>query len=224
MISKPGDVDFFKFAGKQGQVFDVRVFARQLGLAAGSADQRAQGRRRRRSPATTTAAAPTATSAFTLPDDGEYLVSISDQLRQGGVDYVYRIEVTPVVPGLTLGLPERQQYVDTTLAVPQGNRLAALVSAQRVDFGGDLQLDFKDLPPGVSVETFPMAANRTDVPVLLTAAEGTALTAGLVDLVGIVADPNQPIEGRLPPADRRWCAGRTRSKSWATPRGGCRWP
>ncbi len=40
-----------------------------------------------------------------------------------------------------------------------------------------------------------MAANRTDVPVLLTAAEGTALNAGLVDLIGQKPDPNQPITG-----------------------------
>ena len=31
VISKPGDTDFFKFAGKRGQVLDVRVFARSLG-------------------------------------------------------------------------------------------------------------------------------------------------------------------------------------------------
>jgi len=126
-------------------------------------------------PATTTAAAPTATFASPVPDDGEYILSIRDHLGQGGVDYAYRIEVTPIVPALTLGLPERAQYVDTTLPVPQGNRLAALVSAQRVDFGGDVQLNFKDLPPGISVETIPMAANRTDVPVLFTAVDGAAL-------------------------------------------------
>ena len=182
VISKPGDTDFFKFAGKRGQVIDVRVFARSLGSpldpqvglhkgdGAGFSGNDDSG-------------GPDSYLRVTLTDDGDYMVAIADHLNQGGIDYVYRIEVTPVVPSLTVGLPERAQYVDTTLPVPQGNRLAALVSTSRVDFGGELQLNFKDLPPGVSVETFPIAANRGDVPVLLSAADGTALTAGMVDLV-----------------------------------------
>ena len=96
-----------------------------------------------------------------------------------------------------------------------------MVSAQRVDFGGELQLKFNNLPAGVSVETFPMAANRDDVPVLLTAGEGPAWPRGLVDLDGYTLDPNQLITGGFRQRTG-WCAGRTRSKSGATPRGACR--
>src|SRR6185312_15093313 len=71
------------------------------------------------------------------------------------------------------------------------------VNASRADFGGDLNLEFKNLPPGVSVETLPMLANRADVPVLLTAAPDAALGGSLVDIVGRHADPNQKIEGHL---------------------------
>jgi pre-peptidase len=194
VIGKPGDLDFFKFAATKGQVIDLRVFARQLGspLDAQISVHRADGNA---FASNDDSGGPDSYVRVTIPDDGEYLVAISDQLRQGGVDYAYRIEVTPVIPSLTVGLPERNQYVDTTLSVPQGNRLAALVSAQRADFGGELQLKFNFLPTGITVETFPMAANRGDVPVLFTAAEGTTLSAGMVDLVGVRPDPNQPISG-----------------------------
>jgi Bacterial pre-peptidase C-terminal domain len=194
VISKPGDVDFFKFAATKGQVLDVRVFARQLGspLDAQISIHRADGNA---FASNDDSGGPDSYVRVTIPDDGEYLFAISDQLGEGGIDYAYRVEVTPVVPKLTVGLPERVQWVDTTLPVPQGNRVAALVSAQRVDFGGELQLNFNYLPTGVSVEAIPMAANRSDVPILLTAAEGTALTAGMVDLVGLRPDPNQPISG-----------------------------
>ncbi len=37
--------------------------------------------------------------------------------------------------------------------VAKGNRFALMVNAARADFGGDLNLEFKDLPPGVTVET-----------------------------------------------------------------------
>ena len=39
-------------------------------------------------------------------------------------------------------LPERQQYVSQTLVVPKKNRMAIMVSAERTNFGGDLQLAF----------------------------------------------------------------------------------
>jgi len=194
VISKPGDTDFFKFAGKRGQVIDVRVMARSLGspLDAQVSLHRADGAA---FSGNDDSGGPDSYLRVTLTDDGDYLLAISDHLGQGGVDYVYRIEVTPVVPSLNVSLAERAQYTDTTLPVPQGNRVAALVTAQRIDFGGELQLNFKDLPPGVSVETFPVVANRSDVPVLLSAADGTALTAGMVDLVGRQPEDKGPVSG-----------------------------
>ena len=81
--------------------------------------------------------------------------------------------------------------------MPQGNRTAILVSASRADFGGDLAVDIKDLPPGVTVETDKMPANQTLVPVLLTAAPDAALAGRLVDVVGRHVDPAQNIEGHL---------------------------
>jgi len=105
--------------------------------------------------------------------------------------------VTPVQPTLTLGLTERAQYTDVTLPVPQGNRTAMLISAQRADFGGDLTIELKDLPPGVTAELLPMAANRNEIPVLLTAAPGAAPAGALVDAVGRPVDVNVKIDGHL---------------------------
>ena len=85
-----------------------------------------------------------------VPEDDEYVIYVQDHLNKGGVDYAYRVEITPVKPRLVMGLPERSQFVDITIDVPQGNRTAMLVSASRADFGGDLVVDVKDLPPGVT--------------------------------------------------------------------------
>ncbi len=98
---------------------------------------------------------------------------------------------------MTLGLSERSQFVDIVAPVPRGNRMAFLVNAARADFGGDLNLEFKDLPAGVTVETLPMAGNRGDVPVLLSAAADAGLAGSLVDVVGRPADENLKIEGQL---------------------------
>ncbi len=196
VISQPGDVDFFKFPAKKGQTFDVRVLARAFGSPLDSVLNvyRIGGAS---VVGNDDSGGPDSYLRFTVPEDDTYVIVVQDHLKQGGPDYVYRVEVTPVKPVLTLGLSERSQFVDIVAPVPRGNRVAFLVNAQRADFGGDLQLEFKDLPPGVTVETLPMLANRSDVPVLLTAALDAPLAGSLVDVVGRHADPNQKIEGHL---------------------------
>jgi len=133
----------------------------------------------------------------TLPEDDEYVVAVNDHLGKGGPTYAYRVELTPVVPKLVMGLPERSQYVDVTIDVPQGNRTAALVSANRQDFGGELAIDIKDLPPGMAFEVEKMPANQTQVPVLFTAAADAPLGGSLADIVGATTDPAQNVTGHL---------------------------
>ncbi|MEX2113597.1 MAG: PPC domain-containing protein [Pirellulales bacterium] len=196
VISAAGDVDCFKFTATKGQVFDVRVLAREFGSpldavmnvyrigGAGVGGNDDSG-------------GPDSYLRFTAPEDDTYVVIVQDHLKQGGPSYVYRVEVSPVQPKLTLGLSERSQFVDIVAPVAKGNRFAFLVNAARADFGGDLNLEFKDLPPGVTVETLPMAANRGDVPVLITAAPDAAVGGSLVDVVGRPDDANLALEGHL---------------------------
>jgi hypothetical protein len=197
VIQENGDVDFFKFPATKGQVFDVRVYARKPlrspldpvlvvrranGAGIGSNDD---------------TGGPDSYLRFTAPENEDVVIEVSDHLKKGGENYVYRVEVTPVVPELTMTLPERRQYVATTLTLPRGNRSALLVAASRANFGGDLNVAFEGLPPGVTVETIPMAGNRSDIPVLFTAAPDAATAGALVHVVGRPVDPNLKIEGRL---------------------------
>ena len=196
VIAQPGDIDCFKFPAKKGQVFDVRVMARAYGspldavvniFRVGGAHLGGND----------DSGGPDSFQRITIPEDDTYVVHVQDHLKQGGADYAYRVEVAPVAPILTLGVSERSQFIDVVAPVPKGNRMAFLINASRADFGGDLNLEFKDLPPGVTVETLPMLANRGDVPVLLAAAADASLSGALVDVIGRHADPNQKIEGRL---------------------------
>ncbi|MCL6501949.1 MAG: PPC domain-containing protein [Pirellulales bacterium] len=195
-ISEPGDVDVFRFPVKAGQAFDVRVMARAIrteldpvvtihrGDGAGIAGNDDSG-------------GPDAYVRFSAPADDTYTLVIRDHLGKGRPDYVYRVEVKPVQPSLVMGLPERQQYVDVTASVPQGNRTAFLVSASRADFGGPVQVELAGLPPGVSFETVPMPANQAIVPVVLTAAADAPLAGALVDVIGRYSDGNISVEGHL---------------------------
>ena len=196
VIEKPGDVDCFKFKAKAGHVFDVRVFARTLRSPLDSvlSVSRANGALIAANDDTDT---PDSYLRFTAPADDQYVVSIWDQLKQGGPEFVYRIEVTPVEPRLTLGLPERNQFVEVTAPVPAGNRLAMMVSAQREDFGGDVNLELKNLSPGLRAELVAMPADQSQVPMLLSAALGAKPAGSWVDLVGRHTEPARTIEGRL---------------------------
>jgi hypothetical protein len=196
ILTKPGDVDCFKFSAKKGQVFDVRVHARSIRLPVDPVLTilRSNGAGIASNDDTDT---PDSYLRFTAPDDDQYVVMVHDQLRQGGPEYVYRAEVTPVQPRLTLGLPERSQFVDITAPVPAGNRLAMIVSAQREDYGGEVKLEVRGLPPGITAQIEPIGPNDSTVPVLLSAAADAKPAGALVDLVGRSAVGPQTVEGHL---------------------------
>jgi hypothetical protein len=196
VIGEPGDVDYFVFSAKKGQVFDVRVFARSLRTPLDSilSIARLKGSVIASNDDST---GPDSYIRFTAPEDDRYVVSITDQMGRGGPEYVYRMEVTPVEPRLTMGLPERVTFVDVVVAVPRGNRTAVLVSSQREDFGGDVAVAFQGLPSGMTGQTGTITADQNTIPVLLTAAADAPVAAALVDVVGSHKEGTRTIEGHL---------------------------
>lgn len=196
VLERPDDRDFFRFSAKKGQAFDIRVLARQLRTPVDSVltVHAANGRQLA---ANDDAGSPDSIIRWTAPNDGEYLIGIRDQLGAGGPEYVYRIEIAPVQPKLRLSLPERQQFRDIVAAVPRGNRFAFLVSVTREDFDGPVDLRFEDLPPGISVETFPIPPGQTAVPVILTAAADAPLEGRWVNIKGVSKVGEQEIVGDL---------------------------
>jgi hypothetical protein len=166
IIDKPGDVDWYQFAGMKDQTYDVRIYSRTLrsgldpvigvhilkGNGLGGSDD---------------SGGPDGYVRVKLPQDGEFSIYVHDQLNRGDPMFFYRLEVTPVQPNLTLTLAEQTSIVS---AVHAGNRHAILVAANRKDFGGPLDLAVANLPPGITAETTQMPGNVSLVPVLFTAA------------------------------------------------------
>lgn len=197
VLGTPGDIDHFRFAATKGQVYDLRVLARTLRSPLDSVLSVLRGTDGAGLAGNDDNGTPDSYIRFTVPEDGEYVLQLRDHLNKGGVDYAYRIEVAPVKAALVMGLPEQSQFVDIVAPVARGNRTALLVSGSRADFGGELAIELKDLPAGVTYETVPMAANQSIVPVLLTAAADAPLGGSLVDVIGRHTDPNVPVEGHL---------------------------
>jgi len=194
-IEKPGDVDHFKFAAKKGQVFDVHCYARRIGSPLDSLmymGLMGQGA----FVGNDDAIGPDSYFRATIPQDGEYWISVTDHLKKGGPAYTYRIEITPVEAKLALSAPPFAQFTQErqAYAVPRGNRYATFVAAGRIDFGGDVNIQPSGLPAKVTVATDQMKADMSLVPVVFEAAADAPLGTGRVSFAGVHADPNQKIK------------------------------
>lgn len=195
-MQQKGDVDCFKFAAKKGQVWDIECYARRIGspmdpvvtlykddqnktLIAGNDDARGQDSYLR----------------WQVPDDGNYYLRVADHLGQGGDTYVYRIEMTPVKPALTINIPRVERYGQSRqqIPIPRGNRFGTLIQATRADFGGPIELLQKNLIPGVKMTAWPMHPSTTLMPVVFEAAGDAKLSGSAVDLRAKLADPKQKI-------------------------------
>jgi len=215
IISKPGDVDCFRFAAKKGQTFDVHLFGRRIrspldgvltishaggGGIAGNDD----------------AIGPDSYFRFTAPEDKEYVLQVTDHLGKGGPTHAYRLELQPVAPRLAMSIPKVSLFSQErqTIVVPRGNRYATLLQASRSDFGGPVVVDPPGLPQGVSFAAEEMPANLDVVPVVFEAAPDAPLSGALVDLGARHADANQKIRGGFTQTTELTTGGPGQSVYW----------
>ena len=198
VLAESEDIDFLKFSAKKGQALRIECYARRLRtpVDAVMSVHKADGGSLASNDDT---GGPDPAIDFTAPEDGEYLVAIRDHLRGSGPEYVYRIEITPQTPELTLSIPRVTRYDQTRqqIVVPQGGRFATLVNASRKSFSGSLVLEADRLPEGVTMNFEPMAANLNSMPVLFEAAADAPLGGFLVDLKGYRAEGPKEEFGRF---------------------------
>ena len=199
IIQSDGDVDAYKFKAKNGQAFDVNVFARRLRspLDPVLTINDAAGKQLA---ANDDAGGPDSYLRWAAPADGEYTLAVRDHLNKGGPEYAYRVEVATVEPKATVSLPVVATNSQERLAVsvPKGNRYATLVRATRADFGGDLTIAPVDLPEGVTATCDTMPANLDAIPVVFEAAPTAVVTGKLIEVVAKPApDPNVPLKSRF---------------------------
>jgi hypothetical protein len=200
VVSKPGEVDYFKFAAKKGEVYDVHCYARRIGspldpvLYVGNAQGGALV-------GNDDAVGPDSYFRFAVPADGEYTLWVHDHLRKGGPDYFYRVELTPVAPSVTTTIPKvdgnnPSNQDRQTITVPKGGRYATLVIANRVDFGGLLAIGAEKLPAGVTLTAETMEPGLNVVPVVFAAAPDAPTAGHLSALTATHTDPNAPVPSK----------------------------
>ena len=196
VIEKDDDIDYFKFTAKKGQVFDIECYARRIrtGLDPVMTLHKADGGG---IASNDDSRGPDSYFRATIPADGEYLISVRDHLKKGAPDFVYRVELTPPKPGLSISIPRVARYSQYRqwIVVPRGNRFASLITVGRSNFGGDVVLDPKDLPKGITIHTEHFPSNMNLIPVVFEAAADAPIAGKLIEFTARHKDPNTKISG-----------------------------
>jgi hypothetical protein len=169
ILNKPGDADWFKFTAKKGQALEIAVYARRLRTPVDSVLSVYDSKGGSLS-SNDDGAGSDSTAKFNAPADGDYFLRVSDHLKQGGPDYVYRVEVTTSQPSVALNIPQvarndsqSRQYI----AVPRGNRFATVIAARRTNFSGDLAFSIDDLPTGLKMHADTMLGKVDQITLFL---------------------------------------------------------
>jgi hypothetical protein len=191
--------DWFRFAAKKDQALVIRAIARAHRspldpvVSIHQADQKFIV-------ANDDQGGPDSVVNWTCPADGDYLIQIRDQLRRGGPDFTYRIEIAGKTPAIAANLPTVERVNSQkwkTFPVPRGGRYAAVVNVTRENIGCDAVFAADSLPPGVTMNAARIPRSVNSFPVVFEAAPdapvGTGLHAFRIRSEGV--DP--PLEGRL---------------------------
>ena len=191
IIDAKDDIDFFKFKAKKDQQFDFTVFARRINSPLDSVLE-IYNEKGNRLGLNDDSGGPDSYLRWKAPADGDYYVSIKDQLGRGGPDFVYRLEVTNIEPRLAAWLPEmtiNQNQDRRAIAVPKGNRYASLVRIKRNDVGGEVTLTPSGLPAGVTASAPNVDKSVDTIPMVFEATPDAAIAANDFDMQAKLVEP-----------------------------------
>lgn len=193
IISEPGDVDWYAFDGINGQSYEVRVWARELGSPLDSVLM-IHGPDGGQLAAVDDAVGPDSLARVKLPADGRYLIGVRDHLGKGGPTFAYRVEAAPSRQELKFVLVNNEEG---RLAVPKNNRAFVLLEVRRGGFDGPIELAFNNLPAGVTALHGPIAAGQTQLPVIFSATPDAPPAGAQVDVHGLWRNGDSVLEGGL---------------------------
>lgn len=173
----PGDVDCYRLSATAGQRFLFQGIARRRGspvdlkmqildpnggVVASAEDNGVEEGR----------------LDYTFPADGNYVLKVTDLHRHGGSSYAYRVEVTTWQPRFNL-------TADTdTINIPAGGVARVTVTAERLDYGGPIEVACVGLPEGITSHPTWIGQGRNFAVLTLTSTAGT--TGGVMTPVTIV--------------------------------------
>ena len=135
-INKPNQRHFYSFRAKKNQKLSVDVFAKRIGSRLDPIVNVLDAKKKSLIINDDAKVRPDSFLIFSPPADGIYSILVMDYFGRSGDDMIYRIEIAPVDPLLTLNVKRNDRFSQTrmAMAVPQGGRFAAVVSAKKENF------------------------------------------------------------------------------------------
>ncbi|MGD0573592.1 MAG: PPC domain-containing protein [Sedimentisphaerales bacterium] len=171
-ISKPGDIDIFRFDANAGDEIVAEVYARRLNspldslLWLSDANGKVLGYNDDNGDKNVGLLTHNADSylRLRLPDTGTYFVHLADSENHGGPDYGYRLRISHPLPDFAL------LAAPSSINILTGGTVPVIVEALRKDgFNGEIELMLKDAPPGFKLSGARIPAGCDRLRVTLTA-------------------------------------------------------
>jgi hypothetical protein len=126
---------------------------------------------------------------FEAPADGEYFVRLRDVRGLEGERFTYRLTVREPAPDFTVTFDPK------SFNVPRGGRVSVTVTADRRDgFDGPIDVEFRDMPAGLTATAGRIPAGADTTVLMLAAAESASLeTLPTLQLVGRATIDGRPV-------------------------------
>ncbi|MCP4642943.1 MAG: hypothetical protein GY851_21030 [bacterium] len=193
-ISKPGDMDVFRFEGNKGDTLIVEVAARTLNSPLDSVvhlmsksgdviewndDHMEKDGHLHTGPGLVTHHADSFLCAE-LPKNGAYLVQVSDSQRHGGEAYAYRLRLSAPRPDFAI------RVAPSSINVAAGRSALVWVHALRKDgFDGEIEVTMKDGPAGYTLDGGRIPAGQDCVRMTLSASPKVSKKPATLHLEGV---------------------------------------
>jgi hypothetical protein len=200
VLSKRGDTDYFVFELTQGQKLQIQGNARSIGSAA---DLElilfdADGREARR---VDDVDLEEGSFTFNAGKAGPHRLQVSDVARDGGPEFSYRIDVRT-------GGPQIQLLLETPdVTIPQATFQPLPIKVTRTEFAGEIRLELRGAPPGMTLEPNIIPAGATEFVGHLTATAATPEGLFTLQVIGTAAieggPPIQAVARTRPLIDRQ---------------------
>lgn len=180
VLEKPGDKDWFAFELTQGQKLNLQGVARAIGSAA---DLElvlfdADGREVRRVDDTEL---DEGSFTFNAGKAGKHRLQVRDLTRGGGPEFAYRIDVQA-------GGPQIQLLAEAAdITVPRGTYQPLPLKITRTEFNGEIRLELRGAPVGVTLEPNVIPAGATEFVARVIAAESVPEGLSTLQVVGTAA-------------------------------------
>lgn len=177
-LNQEGVIDRYAFHGKKGEAWAFEVTARRLDSSMDS-EIKIRDAKGNVYAENDDALGKDSRLEWSVPNEGDYTVEVRDLTSKSGNTYFYNLTATRLEQDFTL-----RSDTDRSMLAP-GNRTSWYVLLERKHgFGGEVKVEVKGLPNGVSVTPLTIPANMAVGTLIFSAAPNTQIDASSVEVVG----------------------------------------